>query len=186
MIDLHYDFLLIFAENRCRIPLLATLYLQMARMNDIEELFRLYYRPLCLYASKFLPDSESVEDVVQEAFISYWNKIQEGAAPSSPKSYLYRTVHNRCVDELRGKTDGSVPEDIAYDIVDEPAADRSFIWARLWTAIDGLPEKRRKILLMNKRDGMTYSEIAEQLGISEHTVHAQVTRALRTLREGAK
>ncbi|MDO5442741.1 MAG: sigma-70 family RNA polymerase sigma factor [Bacteroidia bacterium] len=153
---------------------------------DIEELFRLYYRPLCLYASKFLPDPQSVEDVVQESFISYWNRLQDGTIPSSPKSYLYRTVHNRCIDELRGRADEGIPEGIAYDIVDEQASDRSFIWARLWTAIDKLPEKRREILLMNKRDGMTYSQIASKLGISEHTVHAQITRALRTLREGAK
>ena len=155
-------------------------------MEDIASLFRLYYRPLCLYASKFMLDSEAVEDLVQDVFIAYWNRLQDGMpVPSSPKSYLYRSVHNKCLDVLR-RTDAAGIECIDYDVVDEDAEDRSFIWARLWTAIDKLPEKRREILLMNKRDGMTYAEIASELGISEHSVHAQITKALKTLREGAK
>ena len=157
----------------------------MGKLENIASLFRLYYRPLCLYASKFIPDPEAVEDLVQESFIAYWNRLQEGVPPSSPKSYLYRSVRNKCLDTLR-KTDASRIEGVGYDVVDEEAEDRSFIWAKLWTTIGKLPEKRREILLMNKRDGMTYAEIASELGISEHTVHVQITKALRTLREGAK
>ncbi len=154
----------------------------MGKFEDIDSLFRLYYRPLCLYASRLLPGPEAVEDLVQDAFIAYWNRIQEGLAPSSPKSYLYRSVHNRCLDVLR-RTDAGDIGDIDYDVVDEEAEDRSSIWASLWAAIDKLPEKRRKILLLNKRDGMTYSEIALELGISENTVHSQITKALKALRK---
>lgn len=158
----------------------------MGKFEDIDSLFRSFYRPLCLYASRFMLDSEAVEDLVQDVFIAYWNRLQDGMpVPSSPKSYLYRSVHNKCLDVLR-RTDAAGTECIDYDVVDEDAEDRSFIWARLWTAIDKLPEKRREILLMNKRDGMTYAEIASELGISEHSVHAQITKALKTLREGAK
>ena len=71
------------------------------------------------------------------------------------------------------------------DLPDEETVDRSFIWARLWTAIDRLPAKRRQILLMSKRDGLSQAEIASRMGISESTVHNQLTKALRTLRDGA-
>lgn len=158
----------------------------MSAEKDIERLFRLYYRPLCLYAAKFLADTETVEDVVQSVFISYWDRFHAGMVPSSPKSYLYRSVHNKCLDELKGRTALVDIGSVDYDIVDEPDVDRSFIRARLWTALDGLPEKRRTILLMNKRDGMTYSEIASELGISENTVHVHITKALKILREGAE
>ena len=158
----------------------------MGKLEDIASLFRLYYRPLCLYASRFMLDSEAVEDLVQDVFIAYWNRLQDGMpVPSSPKSYLYRSVHNKCLDVLR-RTDAAGTECIDYDVVDEDAEDRSFIWARLWTAIGRLPKKRRTILLMSKRDGMSYAEISKRLGISENTVHAQITKALKTLREGTK
>lgn len=158
----------------------------MADRKDIEALFRLYYRPLCLYATKLLQDADLAEDVVQESFIAYWNKVQDGDRPSSAKSYMYRIVHNRCVDALNQYPDSeSLSETITEDVSEDTEA-RSFIWARLWTAIGRLPKKRRTILLMSKRDGMSYAEISKRLGISENTVHAQITKALKTLREGTK
>ena len=153
----------------------------------IDTLFRLYYRPLCLYAARYLRDADAVEDIVQGAFIAFWEKAKIGKEPDAPKSYLYRIVHNRCIDALRkGGQDAALDlEHLQEDIPDEEIVDRSFIWARLWTAIDCLPAKRREILLLNKRDGLSYAEIARKLGISENTVHNQLTKALHTLRTGA-
>ena len=157
------------------------------KLGEIDNLFRLYYRPLCLYAARFLRDADDVEDIVQGAFIAFWEKCCAGKEPDSPKSYLYRIVHNRCIDELRcGGQEAVIDlEHLQEDVPDEEAVDRSFIWARLWTAIDRLPERRRQILLLNKRDGLTYAEIARRMGISENTVHNQLTKALQTLRGGA-
>ena len=154
---------------------------------DIDELFRLYYRPLCMYGARFLGEADAVEDVVQGAFVSLWERERAGRPIESPKAYLYRIVHNRCIDEIRKgspKSDVSL-EQLTYDVPDEEVVDRSFLWARLWTAIDRLPAKRREILLLSKRDGLSYAEIARRMGISESTVHNQLTKALQTLRSGA-
>ena len=64
--------------------------------------------------------------------------------------------------------------------------DEAVVAARLWTAIDALPDRCREVFLMAKRDGMTYREIAEELGISERTVEHQVSKALRLLRSTGK
>lgn len=155
---------------------------------NIDDLFRLYYRPLCLYAARFLHDASTVEDIVQGAFVSMWEKTHAGGPmPDAPKSYLYRMVHNRCIDVIReGGKRSDVPfEQLTEDLPDEEIVDRSFVWARLWTAIDRLPAKRREILLLSKRDGLSYSEIAVRMGISENTVHNQLSKALQTLRQGA-
>ena len=159
----------------------------MKASRDIDQLFRLYYRPLCLYAARYLHDADAVEDIVQGAFLTYWEKSRAGQEPDSPKSYLYRIVHNRCIDVLRkGGQEATIDlEQLKEDVPDEETVDRSFIWARLWTAIDRLPAKRREILLLNKRDGLSYAEIARKMGISESTVHNQLTKALHTLRTGA-
>lgn len=157
-------------------------------MMKIDELFRLYYRPLCLYAARFVPDANQVEDIVQDAFITYWERIQAGGRePDSPRSYLFRMVHNRCIDILRTEGPGSVFDEnrLTEESPDEEIVDRSFIWARLWTAIDKLPAKRREILLLSKRDGLSHAEIARRMGISENTVHNQLTKAMQTLRKGA-
>ena len=71
------------------------------------------------------------------------------------------------------------------DLTEEERIIRSERDARLWTAIDHLPTERKKILLLSKRDGLTYQEIATELGISIKTVEHQISKALKTLRETA-
>ncbi|MBO5876505.1 MAG: sigma-70 family RNA polymerase sigma factor, partial [Bacteroidales bacterium] len=63
--------------------------------------------------------------------------------------------------------------------------ERSHIEAKLWTAIDSLPEKCRQVFLMSKRDGLKYEEIAQELGLSVNTVRNQISKALNVLKNGA-
>lgn len=77
-----------------------------------------------------------------------------------------------------------VEDDVA--ISDDEAVDNSVKEARIWSAIDRLPAKRRRIFLMSRRDGMKYSEIAQSLGLSENTVRNQISKALEDIRQGVK
>jgi len=153
----------------------------------MESLFHYNYRPLCLYALHYLGNADSAEDVVQESFAALWEKLQEGVAISNRKAYLYMMVRNRCLDQLRRKgipTESLKPYDTYGIIEDDDAQERSQTEARLWTAIDSLPEKCRQIFLMSKRDGLKYMEIADELGISENTVRNQISKALKIIKEG--
>ena len=155
---------------------------------NIEELFLQYYRPLCLYALRLLSDLDRAEDVVQDSFV----KILERPACISllPErqvaAYLFRIVRNRCVDELRRdghQTVLSLESSGRGELpVKQEDMDEAVVAARLWTAIDALPDRCREVFLMAKRDGMTYREIAEELGISERTVEHHVAKALHILR----
>ncbi len=60
---------------------------------------------------------------------------------------------------------------------------RSESEARLWSIVESLPKQRRRCLLMAKRDGLSYKEIAEELGLSERTVRNHISRALEFLRD---
>ena len=153
----------------------------------MESLFHYNYRPLCLYALHYLGNADSAEDVVQESFAALWEKLQEGVAISNRKAYLYMMVRNRCLDQLRRKgipTESLKTYDTYGIIEDDDAQERSQTEARLWTAIDSLPEKCRQIFLMSKRDGLKYMEIADELGISENTVRNQISKALKILKDG--
>ena len=153
----------------------------------MESLFHYNYRPLCLYALHYLGNADSAEDVVQESFAALWEKLQEGVAISNRRAYLYMMVRNRCLDQLRRKgipTESLKPYDTYGIIEDDDAQERSQTEARLWTAIDSLPEKCRQIFLMSKRDGLKYREIADELGISENTVRNQISKALKILKDG--
>lgn len=156
---------------------------------NIDDLFRLNYRPLCLYALHYLQDTDLAEDIVQECFTTLWEKIGQGFPISNRRAYLYMAVRNRSLDHLRRKglpTESLKPYDTYGIIEDDDAEERSAMEARLWTAIDSLPEKCRQVFLMSKRDGLRYEEIAEELGLSVNTVRNQISKALKVLKDGAK
>ena len=157
---------------------------------QIEELFTLHYRPLCLYAMHFVKDIDLSEDIVQDCFSLVWERLSSGNVQiENMKSYLYSMVRNISLDYLQNEkkieTTVSVAE-LDEELVQEEVEERSEMEARMWTAIDSLPERCREIFLLNKRDGLKYKEIAEQLGLSVNTVDNQVSKALRLIREGAK
>ena len=173
--------------------------------QEIDNAFRFYYRPLCLYAMHYLHDMNLVEDTVQDCFAKLWEKINcehitnrersisheklltSKKSVSNIKSYLYMMVRNHCLDLL--KKDNlvdyhTIPSDLTDTLSDEEVEERSLIEARLWTAIDSLPEKCRQVFLLSKRDGLKYKEIADLLNISKKTVENQISKALKTLKEG--
>ena len=158
------------------------------KLATIEDLFRLNYRPLCMFALHYLQDADLVEDVVQECFTVLWEKLEQGADVANRRAYLYMSVRNRCLDHLRRKglpTESLKPYGTYGIIDDDDAEERSVMEAKLWTAIDSLPEKCRQVFLMSKRDGLKYEEIAEELGLSVNTVRNQISKALNVLKNGA-
>ena len=182
VLSIMQDYRLFVISNMEFVP---TFVLSMARSADIEKLYRLYYRPMCLYVTHFLGKRASVEDIVQEGFLSLLGKLDSGRI-TNPLAYLTTAVRNACLDILRheGKHEKRTLSDNLPD--DDEILESAFDEARLWDAIDTLPEGRRRMFLMHNRDGLKYSEIAKTLGVSEGTVKNQISRALRTLRKSIK
>lgn len=150
-------------------------------VREFEMMFRRLYMPLGMYAMRIVDDADDAEDLVEECFLKAWRAIDEGAEVDNFKAYLYRLVRNECVSFLRKKTD-NVGIDMIPDVSDE-TIDTSERDARIWNAIDDLPEKCREIFLMSKRDGMSNEEIAEEMDISIKTVKNQMTKAFSRLRD---
>ncbi len=152
--------------------------------TEIGTLYEQYFRQLCLYALHYVGDLDESKDIVQECFASL---IKNNPALSNPKVYLYNSVRNRCIDLLRSRKKERIApmDDLSY-ISDEEAQRRSEIEVQLWEAVDSLPPKRRELLLLNKRDGLKYSDIARLKGLSENTVRNQIFRAIESLRNKSK
>ncbi|MBD5386879.1 sigma-70 family RNA polymerase sigma factor [bacterium] len=149
--------------------------------REFERIYRKLYMPLCMYALRITEDVAIANDTVQNSFAKVWDMIREGYEIDSLEKYLFRTVRNAALQLLRCEQRYvSLPEeekDVPEEEIDTAERD-----ARLWEAIDSMPPRRREIFLMSKRDGMTYSAIAEELGISIKTVENQLAKATSTLR----
>lgn len=150
-------------------------------IGEFEILFRKLYMPLGMYALRMVDDADSAEDIVQEVFMKAWLAIEGGAEISNFKAYVYRSVYNECVRVLRHKDEtvelSSIP-DVSEETVDTSERD-----ARIWRAIEELPERCREVFLLSKRDGLSNEEIAEEMNISIKTVKNQMTKALSRLRD---
>lgn len=149
--------------------------------REFEMHFKSLYLPLGMYALRIIGDVDGAEDAVQESFIKAWLAVEEGSDIGNFRSYMYRVVRNECISRLRKQMDTVGLEYVAE--IDEETVDTSIRDARIWKAVDELPEKCREVFLLSKRDGLTNEEIAEELNISIKTVKNQMTKAFSRLRE---
>lgn len=149
--------------------------------KEFEISFRKLYLPLGMYALRIVDDADVAEDLEQDAFMKAWLYIENGGEIENFPSFMYRTVRNVCLSYIRNKQEtldaSHIPD------VGEEEIDTSFRDARIWKAIDMLPEKCREVFLMSKHYGLTNEEIADELGVSIKTVKNHMTKAFSRLRE---
>ncbi len=149
-------------------------------IREFESYFKALYLPLGMYALRIVEDIDQAEDTVQEAFAKAWIQVEGGAEIGNFKSYIYRMVRNEAISILRQRKTNIAIED-AGDVPEEQV-DTSERDAKLWAAIDDLPDRCREIFLMSKRDGLSNQEIADELGLSVSTVKNQMSKAFDKLR----
>ena len=87
--------------------------------HGLELLFRRFYRPLVMYALKFLPQQEEAEDVVQEVFIKFWERKRFDMIDHYLRSYLYHREVDRLPDRTREIFTAIVLNDKRYKEVAE-------------------------------------------------------------------
>ncbi|MBC7449998.1 MAG: RNA polymerase sigma-70 factor [Cytophagales bacterium] len=156
----------------------------------LEALFHTYYKILCRFSFRIVHDKDKAEDVVQTCFINLWQKKDSISIQSSFKSYLYRSVYNRSINEYtRSKKiiheDISVLNEVIHSVSDDPELilQAKETQAKIDQAIAVMPEGCRTIFLLSREEQLSYKEIAEMLKISVKTVENQMGKALRILRE---
>jgi len=132
-----------------------------------------------------LGDAENVDDISQEVFISVYHKLKEFRFESKFTTWLYRITINKCRDFLRkkkvrsifvplGDSDREYPAGPFSENIDLPQLVRN--------AIDKLPEKLKVPLILRDIEGLSYKEIAEQLGTEVGVIKSRIFRARESMR----
>ena len=151
-------------------------------------LFRSHFTGLCYFAQKYVKDFETAKEIVQDAYISMWEKRETIDMERAVKSYLTMVIHNKCTNHLRDnrKFDKNIldienlPDVPEYESSDSLVADELKI--SIDSAINELPEKCREIFVLNRYENLKYQEIADKLQISVKTVESQMSKALQHMR----
>lgn len=157
-----------------------------------ELVFNEYYGLLKSYAMRFMDDPDDAEEVIQEVFVKFWEKCDTLAPDSSIKSYLYRSVHNTCLNFIKHQKVKDSYRQYVITFMEEavegpsPDGENSNVQERIFEAIDNLPPRCSEIFKLSRFEGLKYQEIADHLSISIKTVEVQMGKALKTLREKLK
>ncbi len=153
--------------------------------RGMELMFRVYYKRLVVWADTFLEDMQLAEDIVQELFITLWEKKRRRTLQSSTlSSFLFVSVRNQCYHRLEKKdtlrhTVDLKEVNIAFEEYNEK---HDYIITRILNEIEKLPPRSQEIMLAVFVDGLKYREVAEKYHISLSTVKTLLGNAVRKLK----
>jgi RNA polymerase sigma-70 factor (family 1) len=155
-------------------------------------IFSTYYRDLVLFANTFTRQTDTSEEIVQDAFVTLWENSDVIEIKLSLKSYLLRMVQNKCLDYIRHL---KVRDKYAVNILENPVlmgndTENYILYSELTKDLDKalllLPEECAKTFRMSRLEGLKQQEIAEKLGIAVRTVEFRIAKALTLLKEQLK
>lgn len=167
--------------------------MQTVKEESYQAIFRKYY-PRMFYYAKRIVGEDAADDVVQEAFLELWNRMDalETDVPQI-ESYLYKTIYSRGLNYLKRykKVNTATIEDINemrmscyFSSLGDGEQDMENMELRrkINQAIGELPDKCMEIFVLSYLKDMKNSEIALMMNVSVRTVEAHIYKALKSLR----
>ncbi|WP_171017200.1 sigma-70 family RNA polymerase sigma factor [Maribacter sp. ACAM166] len=153
-----------------------------------EKLFKEHYALLCLVSLSILRDEDAASDVVQDFFISYWQRRKIISINTSFQAYAVKAVKNlsfiaikKAIKEKSLAQNLNEPVFVVQKTLDNPNR-----YDKIFNLLNQLPKCRKEIFISFVVHGQSYSEIAESNGISINTVKTQMKRSYAFLRSNVK
>lgn len=150
-----------------------------------KGIFNNYYVKMKYFVNGLCRDETMAEDIVQDIFLDIWIRRDRLHEIHSIDAYLFTCARNAAMKAIRSQLWGALPLQ-----PESPAANTTedeLYYQELKTAIDrsldSMPTQQRKVFMMSRFDGMTNSEIADEMSISKRTVETYISSALATLRK---
>jgi len=133
-------------------------------------------------AMKMVHDETTVDDIVQEVFVYYFEKMQNGHKVNHPQSWLARATMNKCVDYLRHREKFTQLNTVSELTIEENPFEIHTTDVLLKQAISKLKPLEIKIIILYS-EAYSYKEIAEIAKINFSSVGKTLSRTLQKLKE---
>ncbi len=156
----------------------------------LRSLFMHFYPKLLLFISYYIKSRQEAEEIVSDTFLSVWECRAKLPTVRNFRAYLYTIARNLSVSHIRKEASRKECIDISeieYTIATSSDPETCLIESELMysldAAVDSLPDKCQQAFKLVREHGLKYREAAEILDISEKTLEAHVTLAVKRIRE---
>ena len=148
-------------------------------MNSFESTYRENYPKMYGMSKKMVNDEDVAGDIVQEIFVYYFEKLQDGIIVHHPQSWLARATINKCIDYLNYRKKHA-PLDVASELADETETFEPDVIVK--QALAELKPLEMKIVVLYS-EGYSYKEIAQIADVNFSSVGKTLSRTLHKLKE---
>ena len=154
-----------------------------------DAIYNMYSKKLYNFAYGLLKDSDSAGEIVQEVFVTLWEKRNQVDITLNFENYIFTITRNAIRKFFRKKSMENKVKDFLVQNSPEVVenTDTSIIYKELLElankTIENLPPKRKTVYKLSRNESMSIKEIAERLNISTRTAENQLIRALKYLKE---
>ncbi len=156
--------------------------------SAFNDLYKAYFLKLQGFAYSFLGDKEAGEEIINDIFLKIWLGRDRLDKIRNIQVYLYVSVKNACINHLRAISskkahDFQLIDTYYFHLPSDPAQllIGKELRSEVTNAVNELPPKCKLIFKMVKEDGFSSKEVAEILGLSNKTVFAQLSIAIKKL-----
>jgi RNA polymerase sigma factor (sigma-70 family) len=157
-------------------------------VDAASELYERYSHQLLGYCLHQLGSREEAEDAVQTTFMNAFRGLARGIVPECEQAWLFKIAHNVCLSRRRsswrrGRVEAPNNLEVLQEIVPakEKIADELI---PLQDVLEELPVNQRRAILLREWQGLSYREVADELGVSQAAVETLIFRARRSLAAG--
>lgn len=164
-----------------------------------ELVYKSYVSRLYYFVYEYVPNTDIVENIVQETFMTLWNKRSTLADNTNLGAYLFTVARNNCLYKLRDRRykqrlfkstdvdESELNENLdSLSAIDMSLISFSEIEQIIENTIRRLPPQCRTVFILSRFEDKKNREISEELGISLKTVEMHVSRALKLFRTTLK
>ena len=154
-------------------------------VQEYEQLFKQNFERLYYHSLDIVHDEDVARDVGSDVFVNVW-RLRETIAPDTALSYLYTSVRNRSLDQLRHRS-RHVPlmEEVIQELENYSDTDWEEYEARIdaiKAELNRLPERVRHVLYLRFYEQKSNQEVADQMGITVDGVKKIVQRSFAQMR----
>jgi RNA polymerase sigma factor (sigma-70 family) len=154
----------------------------------VERLYGDYAGRVYRYCLSRLDSPEEAEDALQTTYLNAWRSLSRGAAPVAARPWLFQIAANVCSGMLRTRLAGAKVELRSPEALDRIStnAEPNDDLLGLPAALERLPVRQRHALLLRDWRGLSYDEIATEMGSSYQAVETLLFRARKSVAAGLR